>query len=55
MKSKTKNIRRTTQDMDIDFIKYSLSNISIDLFIDKLNSIQGIKFMRTGEIEELNR
>lgn len=33
MRSKTKNIRRATQDLDIDFIKYSLSDSSIDLFI----------------------
>lgn len=55
MRSKTNNIRRATQDIDMDFIKYSLSNSSIDLFIDKLNSINGVSFMRIGEIEELNQ
>lgn len=28
MRSKTNNVRRATQDLDIDFIKYSLSKIS---------------------------
>ena len=51
----TNNIRRATQDLDIDFIKYSLSDVSIDLFIDELNNIQGIRFIRSGEIEELNQ
>ncbi len=55
MRSKTNNIRRATQDLDIDFIKYSLSDVSIDLFIDELNNIQGIRFIRSGEIEELNQ
>jgi predicted nucleotidyltransferase component of viral defense system len=33
MRSITGNIRRTTQDMDLDFIKYSLSDESIRKFI----------------------
>jgi len=55
MRSKTKNVRRATQDLDIDFIKYSLSDSSIDLFIEKLNNIEGIKFIRIGNIEELSQ
>ena len=49
------NIRRATQDLDIDFIKYSLSSDSIDEFINKLISIERIKFKRIGAIEELNQ
>ena len=41
MRSKTKNIRRATQDLDIDFIRYSLANESIDMFVNKLNCIDG--------------
>ena len=37
MRSITNNIRRATQDMDIDFIRYSLSDESVDNFIAKLN------------------
>jgi predicted nucleotidyltransferase component of viral defense system len=55
MRSKTGNIRRATQDLDIDFIKYSLSNESIDNFIFKINCIKGIKISRCGEIEELKQ
>lgn len=55
MRSITGNIRRATQDMDIDFIRYSLANDSIDRFVDTLNCIDGISFERTGEIENLNQ
>lgn len=36
MRNMTKNIRRATQDMDIDFIRYSLSDESIDYFVKKI-------------------
>lgn len=39
MRSKTNNVRRATQDLDIDFIKYSLADESIDAFISKLNCL----------------
>ena len=37
MRSVTHNIRRATQDMDMDFIRYSLSNESIEHFIEVIN------------------
>lgn len=55
MRSKTGNVRRATQDLDIDFIRYSLADESIDLFIQKLNCIDGITFNRIGNIEELKQ
>ena len=55
MRSKTHNIRRATQDMDIDFIKYSISEEAIDLFISKLNCIDSISIKRYGEIRELKQ
>ena len=36
MRSITGNIRRATQDMDLDFIRYSLNEDAIRQFIDKL-------------------
>ena len=33
MRSKTGNIRRATQDLDIDFIRYSLSDDATDAFV----------------------
>lgn len=55
MRSITNEVRRATQDMDIDFIKYSLADESIDLFIEKLNTIDGISITRFGEIMELSQ
>lgn len=55
MRSKTNNIRRATQDLDMDFIRYSLSDEAIDSFIYKLNSLDGIKIERYGNIEQLKQ
>lgn len=50
------SIRRATQDLDMDFIKYSLSDESIRNFIDKLNSVDdGFKIVIDGNIEELKQ
>ncbi len=55
MRSKTKNVRRATQDLDLDFIRYSLSDDSIDAFISKLNCLEGLTFKRKGKIKELKQ
>lgn len=55
MRSMTNNIRRATQDMDIDFIRYSLSDESIDNFVTKLNCMDGITIVRVGRLEELRQ
>ena len=55
MRSISGDIRRATQDMDIDFIRYSLSDESIDLFIEKINCLQGLTIERTGSITELKQ
>ena len=55
MRSMTNNIRRATQDMDIDFIRYSLSDESIDLFVERLNCLNGVTIRRVGKIEELSQ
>lgn len=47
--------RRATRDLDMDFIKYSLDNQSIKLFIKQLNKIDdGIVLNINGEIEKLH-
>ena len=46
--------RRATRDLDLDFIKYSLADESIKLFIDRLNLVNdGINILIDGKIEEL--
>lgn len=55
MRSKTHNVRRATQDLDIDFIRYSIGETAVDSFIEKLNCLDGIRIRRIGEIEELKQ
>lgn len=53
MRSLSKNARRATQDLDLDFIRYSISEESIGIFIEKLNCIDGIHLRMSEPIEEL--
>ena len=55
MRSISNDARRATQDMDIDFIRYSLENDSIRKFIDKLNCLENIKIEQVGDITELKQ
>lgn len=51
----SKDMRRATRDMDIDFIKYSLEDNSIRDFIKELNNTKdGIKIKIIGKIEPLH-
>ncbi len=53
MRSLTKNNRRATKDIDLDFVHYSLSDDSIRDFLQKLNCINNIQIEMKGEITEL--
>ena len=55
MRSITGNVRRATQDMDIDFIRYSLSDESVDKFIQKINGFSDVSIERIGKITGLNQ
>lgn len=51
----SKDIRRATRDLDLDFIKYSLADSSIENFINKLNSVNdGIKIEIKNPILQLH-
>ena len=54
MRSISGNTRRATQDLDLDFIRYSISDNSIRRFIEKLNCIDGLTITLDGNITELN-
>lgn len=55
MHSISKDIRRATRDLDLDFIKYSLEDNSIKNFIDKLNhSNDNIQIAIIGTIKKLH-
>lgn len=52
----TKNYRRVTQDIDFDFIRYSINEVSIKSFVNKLNSIKdGISVFIDDKIEPLHQ
>lgn len=55
MRSITGDARRATQDMDLDFIRYSLEENSIRRFIERLNCLEGIRIQIAGNIEELSQ
>ena len=49
----SKDKRRATQDLDIDFIRYSLDNSSIEAFIENLND-NDVKIKITAPIKKLH-
>lgn len=56
MHSISKDKRRATRDIDLDFIKYSLDDNSILNFIDKLNDNKdGVKIKMEGKPEPLHQ
>ncbi len=55
MRSISNDARRATQDIDIDFIRYSLGDDSIHQFIRKLDCLEGIYIREVGKITELRQ
>lgn len=55
MRNISNDIRRTTQDMDFDFIRYPLEKTAILNFIKKLNCVEGVTIRTAGPIEELSQ
>ena len=53
MRSLSDEVRRATQDIDLDFIRYSISEESIKLFVEKLNCLDGLQLKISSPIEEL--
>ncbi len=49
----TGDIRRATMDMDVDFVRYGLTDENVDRWIRRLNCLDGIKIERTGDIADL--
>ena len=54
MRNISKDARRATQDIDLDFIKYSISDDSIDTFIQRLHLVEGLQIALKPPIIELN-
>ena len=55
MRGITGDSRRATQDMDIDFIRYSISDDSIREFVQALDCLPDFHIVQTGRITELKQ
>lgn len=55
MRGITADVRRATQDLDIDFIRYSLSDEAIQAFLDKINTLDGLSIRQIGTPETLRQ
>ena len=55
MRSISDDARRATQDIDLDFIRYSLQDEAIQIFVEKLNSVGMASIRIRGPIEELRQ
>ena len=55
MRSITGNVRRATEDIDLDFIRYSLGEESILAFVERMNSVGEVYITVNGPIEELKQ
>lgn len=51
----TKDVRRTTMDLDIDFIRHSISDMSIRRFVARLAKASGYRIAIFGTITELKQ
>lgn len=54
MRNLSQSARRATQDIDLDFIRYSISDESIRAFIRKINRVEGLSIILSSPIAELN-
>lgn len=54
MRNVSKSARRATQDIDLDFIRYSIADDSIQEFIKRLHLVDGIQISLKLPIIELN-
>ena len=51
----TDAVRRATIDMDFDFLGYSLGDVSIRRFVQRLNRVAGCEIRIDGDIQELRQ
>lgn len=55
MRNISNDVRRATVDLDFDFIKKSISDDSIKLFVNQLNAVSDVTITIIGKIEELKQ
>ena len=54
MRSLSQDVRRATRDLDLDFIRYSIEEDSIRIFVEKINCLDGLTLHMRNHVEELN-
>lgn len=55
MQKLSNDARRITQDIDFDFIQHSISDEGIEVFVNKINCIDGLMFSLKGKPTKLNQ
>lgn len=55
MRNVSRNIRRATQDLDLDLIKYSIEDSAIRKIINRMDGVENIDVNIKGEMEELKQ
>ena len=55
MRNLSGDIRRATQDIDLDFLRYPLEDSYIKAFVQTLNCLDGISIEITGDITQLSQ
>ena len=55
MANLTNDIRRTTMDLDVDLVRYSIEDGSIRSLVERMNCIEGVTISLVGEIIELKQ
>lgn len=53
MQKLSNDARRITQDIDFDFIQHSISDEGIEVFVNKINCIDGLMFSLKGNPQNL--
>lgn len=55
MANLTQDIRRTTMDVDIDFIRFSLEDENVKVLVEHMNCVEGVSISLVGDIIELRQ
>lgn len=55
MANLTRDVRRTTLDLDIDLVRYSIDDSAVRELIDKMNCVEGVSITLVGDIVELKQ
>ena len=51
----TKAVRRTTMDIDIDFVRYSISEASVKRVVARWDRMSGLKIVIFGTVQDLRQ